>query len=704
MNEAGSQDECDVFLVHSNYSDDIRKAEYIYTILERNNLSCVPSAIGQIGKPLLEGTVYMIEHSVKTLVLVTLESFKIPWLKLDLILALENAVHSRKACVRLLVEGDQREEFKELGLLGSVPYLSVDFNRSDWEEKLLEEVQKDPEIMDNPLPAGNLALGQVYSVVVGYYGTVLPCLSKILTENQTVKQNLSTTSTRFFILIPSDCKILNPLTQCRDSRIERVDVRLCVKTEDYCGKERTYFVTLYKITDGSTVYYFVGEIPYVLNTISMLHAKGSIVEVDRSYEVNRFLWTLESVLTHRKHDDCKDTFHVIKFEPQLLVDTILTQIKKDVTPGLNAKCVMTPQAKLDNSVKGQSYEFDAAIVYDDEVSTDQMIAQNISDALCKNNFTFSFEEPGKPKLEFLDKARWKIIILSKESRLRPICCFALASSINNDKDKDENKDKEESTNKVKAKVRVIPVLNGIMVKEIPQFMYWMSCIYTNENYIDSLLNIMTGQELELDHCLPRGNVYTGLVWGYILNYLPIPLIGKALGSDIQPVGADLTNRIKMTLRDKSITCGCMRKLYLCIPKSCEDRKLDDADGIAKIGELEAVKVAERVYRLAMYMMTSPDLPDGQVCFLAEQPAPTKHLFDISKRYRNVGISEIDLHSQAEEFCKSCTANVRSETFIRDVGDLNSLCQFLFYDAVVRNVLCQTLYYNCVKHLRCAPTE
>ncbi|KAK3584771.1 hypothetical protein CHS0354_021232 [Potamilus streckersoni] len=485
--------------------------------------------------------------------------------------------------------------------------------------------------------------------------------------------------------------MLNPLTQCRDSRIELV-ADICVKKEDYCGKKRPYIVNLYKISDGSKVYYFVGEIPYVLNTISMLHAKGSIVEVDLSFEVDRFLWTLQSVLTHRKHEDCKDTFHVIKFEAAFLVDTVLAQIKKDVSGirGQNAKCALTPQAELINSHEGQTYELDAAIVFDDEVTADREIAQNISNALSKRKLKVSFGQPGKRKLDFLERSRWKIIVLSKESCLRPMCIFALSSSIEMNK------------------IGVIPVLNGLMAKEIPEFMSWMSCISTNENYIDSLLNIMMGQELQMDHCLPRGNVYTGFVWGYILNYLPIPLLGKAPGSNIQPVGPDLTSRIKTTLRDKKIMCGCIRKLYLCIPKSCEDRKLDEADGVAKIGELEAVKIGVRPYQLAMYRIKSPDLPSGQVCFLAEQPAPTKHLFDISKQYRDVGISAKDLHNQSEEFCKSCAANIRNKVFIHDVGDLNSLCQFLFYDdetynkadalIILKNVLKDAIMDDLAKNI------
>ncbi|KAL3848169.1 hypothetical protein ACJMK2_019043 [Sinanodonta woodiana] len=647
-----SKDEWDVFLVHSDVDRD--SAECIFTVLDRNGLSCITTAFGYEGHMLLEGSLNKIHNSITTLVLLTLRSCNEPWMKLETILALEKAVRE-KASIRLLVEGNWENDLQKLGLLGKVPRLSLDFNLSNWESELIRNVQAENLILENLLPAGNLALGQVYSLIVGFYRTVLPKLRGVLESHHSGNQKLATTSTRFFILVPSDCRVINI---CSDGKISLVE-SIVVGTVVHAGKKRDQRVNIYSIIEGETVYYFVAEIPYVLNTIFMVHA-SKIVDVDLPFELDRFVLTLQNVLTHRVHENCKDTFHVIRYKEGTLADIILNQIKKDISgaAGNNTGSAMTPHAALAQP----DFEFEAAIVFNEHSRKDQEVAEEIGNALRMRNISIEPGWSGEPQFKFLERARWKIFILSKEAfddmLLKPKCIMALTDSVQKDK------------------IGVIPVLNGITVDEIPEFISWISCVSTTEEYIRCLLNIITGQELKMDHCLPRGNISTGLMWGYIYNYLPIPLLSKYSSSDRS---LDFTTRIQNRLKASNVHCGCIQRLYIHVPKTCKEFKLENVEGIECVGELEPVKLEGRPYTLNMYKITSQHLPRGQVCFLAEQATPTTHLFGISNVYRDVGISPKEHHKQVKDFCESCNSTIQDVAFIKNVGDLNSICQFLLYD-------------------------
>ncbi|KAL3848167.1 hypothetical protein ACJMK2_019041 [Sinanodonta woodiana] len=680
--------EYDVFLVHCEA--DINTAMDIDNVLSDAGIKCIASFKDNAflpGREIYENVKHATEQSRISLVLLTKESKDRPWVTLETILALEKSQHLKQLCIRLLLKGIEKSDEAELkvGILGNLPHLYINIGSSDWKDRLVESIRA-PLPIAEILPAGNLALGQVYSLVTGFYGYVLPGL-----KNGLIKSDYfvpGKTSMKFFILLPRDSKTYPTITdyEQRIRHVGKIDVTQLV----HVGKPREYKVDLYSIKEDSTEYYFVAEYPNVLNTMYQIKKKD-LAEIDIQLQMSRFYFTLMKVLSHAVHKDCHGAFNIIPYnttasdETDSLYNLILGKIKEELMSKHEGK-VSNPitrflMAKSDSSVN------DTTVTWCEDVPEDSEVAERIQSTLRAHNWKYE-NGAGKRFFSYIGRGKWKIFVLSKEGlqsdMLKPQFIAAMTESI------EENR------------LCVIPVLRGMKIEEVPDFIKWVTYLSSDEErYEEILIQTMEGKEMTMETRLPAGDVATGLAWGFILNYLPIPLLGTSRDK------TDLTGRILKKLKEKRLNRACINKLYITIPKTCQPTPIETnieknpnfEPTIENIGRLEPVKftssgTVDRPYELVMYKMTTKEtmLPDGrnEICFLAEQATPTYTLFNMSKRYCDAGLSHEDLMEQAKDFSILCTTIIARQNFKEKVADIEDLCQFVYFDNTSKTTIAEFL--------------
>ncbi|KAL3848166.1 hypothetical protein ACJMK2_019040 [Sinanodonta woodiana] len=669
----------DVFLVHCEA--DTNTAKYIEGVLTKAGLKCISSFKENKflpGREVYERVKNTICKSRVSLVLLTKESKDRPWVSLETILALEKSLHLKQLCIRLLLKGIEKSDEAELkvGILGNLPHLFIDIGRSDWENTLVKSVRA-PMQVEEILPAGNLALGQVYSLVVGFYGYVLPGLKNGLTKSDYFVPGR--TSMKLFILLPNDSKTYPTITdyEQRIKHVGKVDVTQIV----HVGKPREYKVDLYRIQDDSEEYYFVAEYPNVLNTMYQIQEQ-SIAKIDLRLQMARFYFTLTKVLNHDVHKECHGTFNIIPYdatashEENKLYSLILGKIKDELMDRHQEK-ISNPVTRL-ILTQEVSEVMDAAVTWSCDVPEDSEVAQTLQSALNADNWKC---ETGIGS--YSGRSKWKILVLSKESlqsdMLKPQYIAAMTESI------EENG------------IGVIPVLRGMKIEEVPDFIKWVTYLSAEDSdYVERLIRTMKGEEMKTETVIPAGDVATGLAWGFILNYLPIPLLGKGDNN------TDLTDRIKKKLKEKALSCACIKRLYIIIPKTCQptpietntEKRSNSEPLVVNLGRLESVKFTSsgtisRPYELVMYNMTTKEhqLPCGrnEICFLAEQATPSYTLFAMSSKYSNAGLSSKDLIEQARNFSDLCTTLIASQIYKEKVADIEKLCKFVYFDNESQNL-------------------
>ncbi|KAL3848164.1 hypothetical protein ACJMK2_019038 [Sinanodonta woodiana] len=435
----------DVFLVHCEA--DKSTAMHIDGVLSKAGMKCIASFkdnLFPVGREILENIKYAVENSRLTLVLLTKESKNSPWVTLETVLALEKSQRLKHLCIRLLLQGIEKSDERELkvGILGNLPHLFIDVGSGDWEDRLVESI-REPCPISKILPAGNIALGQVYSLVVGYYGYILPALKDGLTKSNYYFPGR--TSLKFFILLPHDSKTYRTITDY-EQRIRHVG-KIDVTQKVHVGKPREYKVDLYSIKDNSVT------------------------------------------------DD--------------LCSLVLGKIKEELTDESIEK-VSSPVTRLLVAKEG-SKRNDATITYCNEVAEDSKVAERIESALEAHGWKFE-DGTGHSNFSYIGCGKWKIFVLSKEGLqrklLKPQFIAAVTDSI------DENR------------LCVIPVLRGMKIQEVPDCIKWVTYLSSDEGDCEErLIQTMKGEEMIMETRLPSGDVATGLAWGFILNYLPIPLLG-----------------------------------------------------------------------------------------------------------------------------------------------------------------------------------
>ncbi|KAK3584772.1 hypothetical protein CHS0354_021233 [Potamilus streckersoni] len=669
--------EYDVFLVHCEA--DTNTAKDIDGALTKAGLKCISSFkenVFLLGRDIYESVKNATWKSRVSLVLLTKESKDRPWVTLETILALEKSQHLKQLCIRLLLKGIEKSEEAELkvGILGNLPHLFIDDGSSDWEYSLVESV-KAPMPIEEILPAGNLALGQVYSLVIGFYAYVLPALKDGMTKSRYYVPGR--TSTKLFILLPHDSKTYPTITDY-EQRIKHVG-KIDITQKVHVGKPREYKVDLYSIRDDSVEYYFVAEYPNVLNTMYQIQEQD-IAEIDLRLQMARFYFTLRKVLTHDVHKNCHETFNIIPYdaaanaEEDKLYNLVMGKIRDELVD-IRQEKVSNPITRLILAKEG-SEVMDATVTWCCDVPEDSAVALTIQSALNADNWKCE-TGIGKHTFSYTGRGKWNIFVLSKEGlesdMLKPQYIAAMTESIK------------------EKRLCVIPVLRGMKIEEVPDFIKWVTYLSAEGyGYVERLIQAMKGEEMKTETIIPAGDVATGLAWGFILNYLPIPLLGK--GED----NTDLTDRIKKKLKEKALSSACIKRLYITIPKTCQptpietntEKNPNSEPLIESLGRLESVKfttsgTVNRPYELVMYKMTTKEtqLPGGrtEICFLAEQATPSYTLFAMSRQYSNAGLSPKELMEQTRNFSDFCTTCIASQNFKEKVADIEKLCKFVYFD-------------------------
>ncbi|KAK3584674.1 hypothetical protein CHS0354_001259 [Potamilus streckersoni] len=683
----------DVFLVHSEA--DKETTIYIDGVLSKAGINCIASFKDNLfppGREIFENIQHAVENSKVTLVLLTNESKSSPWVTLETILALEKSQRLKQVCIRLLLLGTEKSDEDKLrvGILESLPHLFIDVASSEWEHSLVELIRA-PSAFTDILPAGNIALGLVYSLVVGYYGYVLPELKTALERSRYYVPKK--TSLRFFILLPHDSRPYTTITDY-EKRIKHVG-KVNVTQEIHGGKPREYKVDLYSIKHDALEYYFVAEYPNVLNTMYQIQHQG-IANIELGLQMARFKFALRKVLNNAVHENCHNTYNIMEYnatasvESKQLYNLVLNKIREellDEDAEKNSSLVtippLTPGSTVQPSECSNVQVHDAIIIWSTEDSEDSKVAENIKSALTAHRYTF-VQDVGKSYFSSLKAGRWKIFVISKEGLENNLQKFLYRAA------------KAESINK--NRLFVIPVLRGMNIQEVPDFIKWVTYLSADEEgYVDRLIQTMKGGEMPMEAKLPAGDVATGLAWGFILNYLPIPLLGKCEDN------TDLTDRIRKKLQEKALSSACIKKLYITIPKTCKtiaietntEKNPNSGPLIENLGRLKTVKftssgTVNRPYELIMYRMTTKEtmlLPGSrtEICFLAEQATPSFTLFNMSTKYSNAGLSSEYLVEQARDFSELCTKYIAGHDFKNKVADIENLCRFVYFDDEKKSV-------------------
>ena len=92
------------------------------------------------GKPIVEGIKDAVEMSKIVLILLTSNALKSNWVTLELLLSLEKAVRSGEMCIRIVLYSITDDELKDLHGIESIPKYKLDFNRDNWIDSLIENM------------------------------------------------------------------------------------------------------------------------------------------------------------------------------------------------------------------------------------------------------------------------------------------------------------------------------------------------------------------------------------------------------------------------------------------------------------------------------------------------------------------------------------------------------------------------------------
>ena len=131
----------DVFLVYSK-DDECAANQVIKELIRKGKKTYAHYSDGKFnpGKPIVEGIKDAVEMSKIVLILLTSNALKSNWVTLELLLSFEKAVRSGEMCIRIVLYSITDEELKGLHEIESIPKYKLDFNRDNWIESLIENM------------------------------------------------------------------------------------------------------------------------------------------------------------------------------------------------------------------------------------------------------------------------------------------------------------------------------------------------------------------------------------------------------------------------------------------------------------------------------------------------------------------------------------------------------------------------------------
>ncbi|XP_060603164.1 uncharacterized protein LOC132756179 [Ruditapes philippinarum] len=655
----------DVFLVHS--SEDNGTADTINTALNEMGLKTFAHYKEGVefpaGRPVFDNILHAVKQSKIVLVLLTQNAIKSQWVTFEILMGLEKSHREDEMCVRLVFEGiseKEREEFKK-GSLDAIPDVVLDFNKESWKQTLVDKINERVK-MQELLPAGNVAHGLVFNYFIGYLTHVLPVMADAIEKYKIKHIQQGKFSQKFFLFLPESCEIKPLEGRYGEFTIEKMGTPLeVIKTHG--DKQRKYYPLVYRILkDGSDEsFYFTGDIPFIVATMSKMNNMG-FVEIDLNSQMVRFKMTLMELVQHRENLECKDTAKFISYKDvdESLADMIWKNIMEELTTkvpkGETAESKTVTRKKAE--YKAGENEITATITHMGE-GKDRATAEEIVTFLGDEERNVKFHNgEGKMNFEVLANARWNIFVLSEDAleddTMVAQYLAALEYSICDNE------------------VQVIPVLaSGTDIKKIPDLMKWTTLLKEDEpEYLNKLWKFMNEKRTMME-LIPSGKIYEGLAYAYLINYLPYNLTRKT------PEGRDFTQRFIDAKEKYKIKEPCVNKVYVIVPKSCS---FPDAGSSIKneehIGPLEPIVDGFRQYCLQLYRLT---MSNGEkVCYAREYATPAIALHDMAQK-PFAGVSKEAMNEQAKKFAEFSEEIMKNKIFNDKIGDVRDKCEMVYFD-------------------------
>lgn len=703
--------EYDVFIIFA--SDDQELATHILEGLEAASLRCnaqfKPNSF-QIGQNVFDNVVYNVKNANRTLLLLTEKSLQSRWVTLETILALEESQRCNSLRLRMIVNNITEKDVKvfKRGILASVPHTRVDFNKKDWNCQLAKEINEEISI-PAILPVGSMAHGLVFSHYTGFLSYVLPVLKEEIRKSKIYQQTPLHVSLKYYMLLPGTCNIYDDLSS-EDSedhiKIEKEEILQFER--HHAGKPRKFSLTIYKISKGDEVFYFFADFPHVLKAMFSMEDKR-LAEVDIRFQIARFYFTMNEMINHAENQACHNTVQLLLFNENVesmqavlwkaVSDSVPQEVQESLSADIENMEIDQPLEKLCKVESGDSQPvIDATVSCSDDCNEDRDIAQGIF--LFLDGKGKKVEINTKDQSHFkLSEASWHIFVLSKEalesnSTLSTQCMGAMADGLSC------------------QALRVLVVIRNLEPRHVPRFIKCVNMLKVTEpNFCDKILTTMNGGPLRLEHSLPAGDVATGLAWAYVINYLVITLLGTSSEDD-------LGGRIQRFLRDKNEHCGCIKKLFILLPKSCttapdlavEANENPDIPGVKRgtgrvtyLGRTEPVVVntggqLERKFFLHIYRHEDP-VSKRSVCFISEYCTPANCMREMTENYKFAGLNEEELEKQSKEFCDLFPDIIQREAVKHGLGDISELVEIIYY-----NDKTETLLAAIESHIQTAGQE
>lgn len=673
------QHDYDALLIFSAQDEDLAKA--LWETLKRRGYRITqhqdPDGPFKIGRSAYDNMINAIERSKKLLVLFTKAAVDSGFVSLEMMLGIEKSRRTGRMGLQLLAVGLSQEEVGSLkhGLLGVVPHIPVDMNRERWDEILLDKLREPRERMDDLLPAGNLAHGQVFSHFVGYLQHILPVLEGKLLEwkesSDHYRQNPGKLCCKYIMLIPHSCNteisIDCDYPDC-DVTIEFVD-RLTISIV-HGEKNREYNPTIYRASKGrsSEPIYFIGEYANVLHCAWMLKDR-KIASVDTRLEANRFYHTMNNLLNHKENSRCNDKAKLLCYSDSqvstgcVLWQALIQEIQGEQQGDAGACHILSCFNSLRASTEKYEYMNDATVTCLSPTLEDRNVAEGIATFLERHDKKVVCRDALQGTLAELDTAQWNIFVMSQDSFNREFIGIELISSI-----------ERCAQNKC---IQILPVITGMRMEEVPDSLKWVTMISTEQdNYKQIILYQIEGMPVHMHQKMPAGDVSTGLAWAYLLNYLPIQL-----NETTREGGLDFEGRIKKHLEDKLKNCGCLPYFYVVLSSTGEVVK-DDITNLGRAGppiKKHQAGVKDRQYYINMFQYRFPDTQQ-EVCFISEACTPGITLNTMANDLQFAGIEPGHiLKGQIQNLADVIETRLRDPHYIKVMGDFRDRFRLIRYD-------------------------
>lgn len=656
------EEKYDVFLVHS--SDDNETAHIINLALQEKGFKTFAHYKEGIefpaGRPVFDNIIHAVKSSEIILILLTKQALRSQWVTFEVLMGLEKSHREDNMCVRLVFQGvseKERNEFKK-GCYHWIPDVLLDFNKDSWKDDLASKLREKVK-MRELLPAGNVAHGLVFNYFIGFLNYVLPATAETVEASEYSKQGKF--SKKFFIIIPDSCTISPLEGEHGEYVIEKMEKPLDLE-ESHGDKKRKYNPSVYKISkrDTNESFFFTGDIPFILATMSKMNEMG-FVEIDLHLQVVRFRMTLMELVQHRENKPCRDTAKFISYNDseetpaKVIWESLVEEFKPTPAEG-GKKTIALRKAQLKDE---KEEKISATITHLPGIPEDDEVAEEIQNYLTEQKVVFRNGE-FKTNFKALDDARFNIFVLSEEAvkdkQMSAMFQAALEYSISDNE------------------VQVIPVLaKGSDIKNIPYNYKWATLLKKEQDgYLDRLWDAMKSRRKMLE-LLPSGVVFEGLAYAYVINYLPFNLLYKTAD------GRDFKERFLDAKAKFNVNCPCVPMIYVIVPKSC----LCPPPGSEfaheeHIGAMEPVVLGFRKYFLQLYRLT---MSNGEkVCYAREYATPAIALHDMSL-LPFAGLNVEEMNKQAQQFAEFSKQIMQNPIFIEKIGEMQDKCEMVYFDDV-----------------------